>query len=241
MRVDAQPAFLLHTRPYRDSSLLVDFLTAEYGRVSAVAKGVRGTGKSATQRRGYLQIFSPLYIGWSGRGDLKTLRAFEPRSQAFRLQGHRLFSGMYLNELLIRLLSQGHDDQMAIFSLYEWVLGALAQEDNLDAVLRHFELSLLRELGYGIDLASEADSHAPIEPHACYHYVPGFGLRRADRVAGRDVYRGDILLRIASGCIDVDTAPTAKRLCRQALAPHLGDRPLRSRELFVRAGEGGQV
>ena len=125
MHIDLEPAYLLHTRPYRNTSLLVDVLTPDHGRISAVVKGVRSSGKAAKQKRSLMQPLVPLLIGWTGRGDLKTITGVEARGPNYVLVGKHLFSAMYANELLTRLL-QSLEPHPEIFSLYEWLLKALA-------------------------------------------------------------------------------------------------------------------
>ena len=157
MRIDLQPAYILHTRNYRDSSLIVDFLTPDHGRVSGVVKGVRASSKSAKQRRSLCQPLVPLVISWSGKTDLKTITHLEGRSVPVSLQGPRLFSGLYVNELLTRLL-QPQDHHPELYTLYEWVLKGLLEEPLIDVVLRRFEFRLLDELGYGVDLNRDSES-----------------------------------------------------------------------------------
>ena len=148
MRVQLQPAFVLHTRHYRDSSLLLDVFTAQCGRISLVAKGarrpVRGRANAAI-----LQPFIPLLLSFSGRSELKTLTGSEVAGQTQALKGDRLFSGIYLNELMIRLLHQ-QDAHPSLFVAYGNAVASLGSAESMDDVLRRFEFSLLQELGYGL-------------------------------------------------------------------------------------------
>ncbi len=236
MRVNLQPAYVMHSRPYRDSSALLDVFTAEYGRVSMVARGTR-----RPSRRGsgvaLLQPFVPLLLSFSGRSDLKTLVATEPAQGLFALRGERMFSGMYMNELLVRLLHR-NDAHPALFAAYDQALKALAGNSVADAVLRGFELTLLDELGYGFDLAADGTSGQPIHATLWYRYAPGVGLVVCQDIAAcpTAVFAGSDLLVMASGEFSGAVRLTAKRLLREALAVHLGDTPLRSRELFRLAG-----
>lgn len=236
MRIDLQPAYILHTRNYRDSSLIVDFLTVDHGRVSGVVKGVRASSKSAKLRRSLCQPLVPLVVSWSGKTDLKTITLLEGRSVPVPLQGPRLFSGLYVNELLTRLL-QSQDHHPELYTLYEWVLKGLLEEPLIDVVLRHFELRLLDELGYGVDLSSDIESGDSIDPEQRYRFDPerGFIAVQGGLVASgaSDLYRGEDLLAIAAGEFTDTSRRAAKQLCRQALAVHLGSKPLRSRELFL--------
>ncbi|ARN75359.1 DNA repair protein RecO [Oceanicoccus sagamiensis] len=233
MRIESQPAYILHTRNYRDSSLIVDFLTPDYGRVSGVVKGVRSNSKSAKQRRSILQPFVSLLISWSGKSELKTITQFESRGVPIALQGKQLFSGLYVNELLSRLL-QADEQHSEIYTLYEWVSKSLLDNATIDVVLRHFELSLLSELGYGFDLSADSESGAALKADQQYRFYPdrGFVLLEPNGPITASVFRGEDILAIASGDFNEPARRAAKLLCRQALQAHLGNKPLRSRELF---------
>lgn len=233
MRIESQPAYILHTRNYRDSSLIVDFLTPDYGRVSGVVKGVRSNSKSAKQRRSLLQPFVSLFISWSGKSELKTITQFESRGMPIALQGKRLFSGLYVNELLSRLL-QADEQHSEIYTLYEWVTNRLLDSDAIDVVLRHFELNLLSELGYGFDLSADIESGEALKPEQHYRFYPDRGFVQLEQGApmAPNLFKGEDILAIASGEFTEQSRRAAKLLCRQALQSHLGNKPLRSRELF---------
>ncbi|CAA0088027.1 DNA repair protein RecO [Halioglobus japonicus] len=236
MRVNLQPAYVIHSRPYRDSSSLLDVFTAEYGRIGVVARGTRrqtrrGSGTSL------LQPFVPLLLSFSGRSELKTLVATERAQGDCALRKERVFCGMYMNELLVRLLHRD-DAHPALFAVYDETLKALVSTGAVDTVLRHFEYRLLEELGYNFDFDVDGASGAPIAPDGWYRYESGVGLvASADAVAEgavnrRGTYAGFELLAMASGDFGGSARQTAKKLLREALAEHLGGVPLRSRELF---------
>lgn len=229
--VQLQPAFVLHTRPYRDTSLLVEALTRDYGRLTLVARGQRQSRQSA---RRPVQAFTPLLISWQGKSDLKTLVAAESKATIAILSGTYLYSGLYANELLMRLLPQG-DAQLDVFLAYQALLGSLSNGDELEVVLRQFEFRLLEELGYGVDLGADAGSGEQISPEQVYQYLSDVGFLRvannSRQAAGG--FLGKDLLAIAGGDYSSkETRRAAKRLARLALAPHLGNKPLKSRELF---------
>lgn len=228
MRVNLQPAYVIHSRPYRDSSALLDVFTAEYGRIGLVARGARRQSRRGGSAA-LLQPFIPLLLSFSGRAQLKSLVATEAAPGVFALRGERLFSGLYLNELLVRLLHR-NDAHPALFAAYDQALHALAGSTAVDAVLRRFELTLLDELGYGFDPGVEGGSSEPIHASRWYCYEPGVGL--VDGARGGSVFSGADLLAIAAGDFSGSARPAAKRLLREALAAHLGAEPLRSRELF---------
>lgn len=236
MRVNLQPAYIIHRRPYRDSSALLEVFTAEYGRISLVARGA-----SRQSRRGskaaLLQPFVPLLVSFSGRGELKTLGAIEPAQGNVALAGDRLFSGMYINELLVRLLHR-NDAHPALFAAYGAALKELDGVMLLDTVLRSFELALLEELGYRLELDVDSSSGQQIEESRTYRYEPAHGLVACDDAAQtfNSAFAGTELLAMASGDFSGTARLPARRLLREALAVHLGDEPLRSRELFHAAG-----
>lgn len=235
MRVELQPAFVLHSRPYRDTSMLVDLLTQDFGRVAVIAKGVR-RGKS--NRRALLNPFSPLLVSFQGKSGLKLLTAIEPGLGSFRLQGASLYSGFYLNELLIRLLAE-LDPQERIYRRYCATLEALAAGAELEPLLRLFEFGLLAELGYGLDLETDVTSGAQVEEDRWYRFNIDEGLSAVpeDLPSATDqrLYPGLELKAIAAGDFSrTETRSFAKRLTRSMLSPLLGDKPLKSRDLFSR-------
>jgi len=233
VRVKLQPAFVLHSRPYRDSSQILDVLTAEFGRLSLVAKGSRRTRKGGSTAA-LLQPFIPLLLSFSGRSEMKTLTASEIAGSPRTPKGTRLFSGLYLNELLVRLLHR-HDPHPGLFLAYGDAIGALKHGDDMDEVLRRFEFTLLRELGFGFDLAIDGGSAQAISSDCWYRYDHEYGLVESRRDgAGVPVFPGGDLLLMAGGEYGEPVKGTAKRLLRQALAAQLGDAPLKSRDLFRR-------
>lgn len=226
-------AFVLHTRKYRDTSLIVDFFTQDLGRVSAVARGARGR-KPRFQVS--LQPFTPLLIAFYGRQELKTLRLVDSYAPPVRLVGDRAYLGLYVNELLTRLL--GKFEQMQdLYQDYETLLVDLGTDVDEEPILRKFEIALLRELGYGISFDIDAVAGQPIESDAKYRFVAdrGFILAEPDNTsdpAGGTV-SGSHLLRIQAGDYDDPaTRRTAKQVTRTAINALLGGRKLKSRELF---------
>jgi len=231
MRVNLQPAYVLHRRPYRDSSMLLEVLTAEHGRISLVARGARR--KSRGGGGALLQPFIPLLLSFSGRTELKNLNATEAAGRPLVLVGERMFSGLYLNELMVRMLHR-YDPHPQLFAAYAATVDALARGDQIDDALRRFEFALLTELGYGFELELDGRSGEAVLPQAWYHYHPDHGLVASGPVAdaAQPAFRGADLLAIAANDFSGAAGPTAKRLLRLVLALHLGDTPLRSRELF---------
>ncbi|NBA94530.1 DNA repair protein RecO [Pseudomonas sp. R5(2019)] len=220
---EAQPAYVLHSRAYRESSALVDFFTPQ-GRLRAVLRSARG--KAGTLAR----PFVPLEVEFRGRGELKNVGRMESTGINAWMVGDALFSGLYLNELLIRVLP-AEDPQPSLFEHYAATVQALAAGRPLEPLLRAFEWRLLSELGYGFALGVDVNGE-PIEAGGLYRLQVDAGLERVWLIQP-GLFNGTELLAMA----EADwTAPgalsAAKRLMRQALAVHLGGRPLVSRELF---------
>lgn len=230
MTVELQPAYILHTRPYRDTSMLVDFMTPDFGRVTAVARGVRSR---KTPKRNLLNPFTRLLISFQGKTDLKLLTHFEAEGAHFTLVAKHLFSGFYLNELLVRLLPE-LDSHPDIYTLYEQSLQALNAQQDLEPVLRHFEFQLLNELGYGIHFEADAKTGAELSGscHYCLDSALGFYQAEID-VPENFKFSGTHLRAIAAQDFSqADVKQTAKRISRILLKPLLGNKPLMSRELF---------
>ncbi len=241
MRVSLQPAYILHSRPYRDTSVLLEAFTAEQGRISLVGKGAKRRARGGSSAA-LLQPFTPLLVSFSGRAEMKTLTQVEPAGGAIPLRGERMYSGLYINELLVRLLHR-HDPHPALFAIYGEALGALASDAVVDATLRRFEYRLLQDMGYSFELGVDGHSGELLREDALYHYNPDYGLVESLGAvkAGQPSYSGKDLLQLSRGDFEGGARLCAKRLMRQALAVHLGDTPLRSRELFRTRRRAGEV
>ncbi len=235
MRVDLQPAYILHTRPYRDTSLLVDLLTPDFGRVTAVARGVR---KNKTPKRQLLNPFSRLLVCWQGKTDMKLLTSFESDNHFLSLKGNHLYSAFYLNELLVRLLPE-MDRHNGLFYAYEQCVDALQLQVDIEPLLRSFELRLLEELGYALDFTLDVRNGCAIEEQGFYecHVQEGFYAAAPD-IPENLLIKGEWLLAIAQGDYSSSaTRQAAKYLTRRMLRPLLGSKPLHSRELFKQANQ----
>jgi DNA repair protein RecO (recombination protein O) len=229
-RVELEAAYILHARPYRESSLLLEVLGRHHGRMALVARGARGP---KARWRAVLQPFQPLHLSWGGRGTLCTLRGAEAAAPPPVLAGRRLFSAYYLNELLLGFTTRG-DPHPEIFAHYTAALAGLAAAVDAEVPLRRFELALLAETGYGLDAERDALHGAPLDPDQCYTYQPERGPMPVDRDAGGIVLTGSCLQAIAAGEFrDAEDLRQAKRLLRQLVDHHLGHRPLRTRKVFA--------
>ena len=230
MRVDREPAFVLHTRDYRETSLLLEVFARGYGRLGLVAKGAK---RPKSGVRGVLHPFQPLTISWAGKGELGVLTAAEPAGQRVSLRGDTLYCGFYVNELLMRLLHR-HDPHESLFDIYQEALGSLASQSDEEITLRIFEKRLLQELGYALLLEREASGNEPVRPDQLYTYVIDRGPVpvNGDDHEGVRVH-GASLLDLSIEQIDAPrTLQEAKRLMRAVLARYLDGKPLHSRKLF---------
>jgi DNA repair protein RecO (recombination protein O) len=230
-RVLQQPAYVLHARAYRESSLLLEVLSRDHGRTAMVARGAR---RAKSRLRNTLQPFRPLLLSWSGRGDLGTLTAGEQVAAPPGLQGESLYCGLYLNELLMRLLHRG-DPHPEVFERYRQVLGELAAGTAPQGLLRLFEKQLLAAVGYALMLDHEAGSDRPLDGKARYDYRPGQGpVRIGEASASRGLgVSGSALLALRDERIAEEQLPELRRLMRRVIGYHLGDKPLASPALFL--------
>ncbi|GAB2636676.1 DNA repair protein RecO [Vibrio panuliri] len=224
-----QRCFVLHRRPYSESSLILDVFSEEYGRVTIMSKGARS---KRSNLKGALQPFTPLLLKWSGNGSMKTLRQAEPISLGLPLTGINLYSAMYVNELIGRVL-MAEVPMPGLFHDYLHALTELAQADNPEPALRRFELALLAAMGYGVDFLHCAGSGEPIDPTMTYRYRDQKGFIASVRLDNL-TFKGDELIAISERrFITKPQLQAAKRFTRIALKPYLGGKPLKSRELFL--------
>lgn len=219
---------MLHRREYSESSLLVDFFTEETGRITLLARGARAKRSSL---KGTLQPFTPLLLRWSGKGSLKILTKAEAASLALPLQQTALYSGFYINELVVRLL-ENETAYPTLFQAYLHCLTNLARAENIESALRHFEFSLLKALGYGVDFCHCAGSGLPVEADMTYRYREEKGFIASMIVDNLTFYGRELLAFEAMRFDEPDILRAAKRFTRLALHPFLAGKPLKSRELF---------
>ncbi len=229
-RVHGQPAFLLHHRPFRDTSLLLDVFTHEHGKLALVARGARSR---KSRLKGILRPFLPLRVSWHARTELGTLTGAELDGRPLSLTGDALLSGYYLNELILNFLHR-HDPQPEAFDAYAETIAALASAPAPAPVLRAFEIELLRLLGYALNLDHDAVSGDPLAAEGHYAFRPDQGPVSVRRDAGKRVFLGRQLLAIGAGRFDDDdTLGAAGRLLRDVIAHQLGGKELKSRKVLV--------
>ena len=226
----ADVGYLIHRRRLRETSFLLQFFTRDHGRIALVARGAISSRRPATT----VNEFALLYLAWQGRGDLPNLRRHDAAGRPHLLSGDRVFSGLYVNELLSRLLGP-HDPSPAVWSAYESVLHALASADEIEGPLREFEARLLDACGYGLSLDHAADDDSPVRADITYAYLPEHGPVQGNPSGTHQRVTGSTLLALA-GVLpwSEDALREAKSLMRFLLQPHLGGRPLVSRSLFAR-------
>jgi DNA repair protein RecO (recombination protein O) len=226
------PAFLLHSTPYRETSLIVDLFTREHGRVAAVAKGAK---RPRSALRAVLLQFQPLLASWSGARELRTLVAAEWTGGMPSPRGDSLLCAFYLNELLMRLLAR-EDAHPLLYDAYEQALRELADAAlPADETLRRFEWLLLREAGYAPDLERDAQDR-PIEPDIPYRWRPGAGfvVAEPDTEPDNPVVQGRALAELASGRFgSAASRLQAKYLTRAILLHHLDGVALNTRQILI--------
>lgn len=232
-RQDNQAVYVLHTFPFKETSLVVELFAHGFGRVATTAKGAR---RPRSAMRGMLQSFQPLLATWSGKQELKTLHSLEWGGGLLLLQGEALMCGFYLNELLLRLLPR-EDPHEALFEYYSATLKTLANSQDLASTLRRFELKLLQELGYAIPLLTD-ENDEPINEGMTYRYEAEHGAIASDAALSRHKngvqLLGKTLLDMAKDDYShAQTQQQSKQLMRYLLAHYLGDKPLHTRQLLI--------
>ncbi|HJW04284.1 MAG TPA: DNA repair protein RecO [Azospira sp.] len=232
-RVDGQPAYVLHAYPFRETSLIVEAFTRDFGRVALLARGAR---RPRSALRGLLMGFQPLEVGWAGKGEVLTLMKAEWQGGQPLLAGQALFCGYYLNELLIHLLPR-EDAHEHLYAVYAETLRRFA-EGVREADLRRFEKSLLQELGYGLSLSTDADGRA-VEEGGFYAYEIERGPVRLPRPGSSALaVSGKTLLDLAhEDFTDTRSQAEAKQLMRALMAHYLGGKGLETRKIFMELQE----
>lgn len=224
-----QRAFVLHGRPYSETSLLLDLFTESHGRVRVLAKGARSKRSSL---KGALQPFTPLLIRWGGRGEVKTLRGAEAVSLALPLSGITLYCGLYVNELVSRVLQHETAFSELFFDYLHCIQSLAAASGSPEPALRRFELAMLGHLGYGVDFLHCAGSGEEVADEMTYSYREERGFIASMVVNNRSFTGRHLRALYEREFPDADSLRAAKRFTRIALKPYLGGKPLKSQELF---------
>jgi DNA repair protein RecO (recombination protein O) len=229
-KVAGQPGFVLHSYPYKETSLIIDMFTRQYGRVALIAKGAK---RPHSQLRGVLQTFQPLSAGWSGKSELRVLTGAEWVGGMLPLEKTALLCGFYLNELLVKLLARD-DPHPVLFDHYVATLNQLAHNEPAAIVLRKFETALLKQTGVAADLTLCTGTRQPVLADTQYVVDPERGPRPErpsdpwPRVAGKTLLDMD-----REDYSDATTQSQSKQLMRALLAHQLGGAPLNTRQILV--------
>lgn len=231
--MDSTPAFVMHIRPFKNSSAIVDFFTISQGLMSAVVKGMK---RPKSRQYSMIQPFIPLQINYVGRSELKTLTQVDSECPIPLLQGKNILLGIYLNELIVKLFEY-HDAHPLLFEAYHMALQLLGKaSDALEqqAVLRQFELQLLGELGYALVLEQDGKTHQPIEKDLLYSYSPKIGLYEVSSQLDAEIcISGASLCAFATNArMTEHELREIKHLMRHVLAHYLGNQTIESRQLF---------
>ena len=228
---DGESGYVLHTYAFKETSLVVDALTRDFGRIGLVAKGARRPG---SRLRGVLMAFQPLLLTWSGKSELKVLHRAEWQGGHQQLSGLRLICGFYLNELLLKLTARD-DAHVGLYADYERALAALREGEAPGPVLRRFERHMLAELGYGLQLAQDVHG-APLVAERDYHFVLERGaipIEESGAGSGAPRVSGRALLQMQrDDYSEPVTLQQARALMRHAIHHYLGGKPLHSRQLL---------
>lgn len=228
-----QPIYILHTYPFKETSLIVEILSREFGRIAVIAKGAR---RPKSSLRGMLLPFQSLQATWSGFQDLKTLHSIDWSDAFLTIEGNALVCGFYLNELVMRLVPKD-DPCPRLYDFYHKTILALTLNKSLNITLRRFELRLLQELGYEVSLKNDVQGSI-IDPKKQYFYHAGSGASEIDKFSDKFVISGKTLLDMSDDNYEnKKTEQESKQLMRYLINHYIGDKPLYSKRLFMASGD----
>lgn len=233
MRIEQQPAYVLHATPYRETSLLLECLTREHGRLGVIARGVRG--EKAKLKRAQLEPFQSIAMDLLLRGELATLTAVEPVGIPRRFIGEAALAGLYLNELVVRL-TERQDPFPALFDAYAVTLARLANDVSLAWTLRRFERDLLEAIGYGLQLEHDSENGEPLDAQGHYRYQVDQGAIRTTAGHARAIRGADLLALHQDEMPDNTGLRTLRGLMREVIRFHLGGAELRAWRVLAMAG-----
>lgn len=234
-RVQLQPGYILHHRPFRDTSQILDIVTRDHGKVAVVARGSRG---AKSRLAGVLRPFLPLRVSWVAKSDLGTLTGAEAAGPPAGVVGDAMLSAYYVNELLLHFLHR-YDPQPEIFALYEQVLNALVKTENVAASLRSFEIEFLSLLGYAVNLEHEYGGQESLNADRHYQFQMEQGAVPVERSEGPLIFAGSTLSAIAEQRFDEpEVLRAANRLLREIISFHLGGKELKSRKVLMELHRG---
>ena len=221
--------YVLHTYPFKETSLIVEIFSKVHGRISIVAKGAR---RPRSLVRGMLQSFQSLQATWSGQGEMKTLHSIDWCDALLQIEGDALICGFYINELLMRLLPK-EDPHEKLFDFYHQTMELLSMKNHLSVTLRRFELKLLQELGYELPLLNDENGE-PIKPNKIYNYEVAYGPSETKNSSEGVSLIGKTLIDMAGDDYkDPTTEMQSKQLMRYLIGHYIGEKPLNSKKLFL--------
>jgi DNA repair protein RecO (recombination protein O) len=224
-----QQFYILHTYPFKETSLIAELFSENFGRIPVVAKGAR---RPRSSLRGMLQSFQPLQATWSGSGEMKILHSIEWSDKYLSIEGDSLVCGFYMNELLMRLLPR-EIEHKPLFDFYHESMTMLSIGENLSITLRRFELKLLQELGYQVPLDKD-ENLEPIDANKIYRYEAEYGASDLQKTENGIKISGQTLLDMAQNSYQSNqTELQSKQLMRYLIGYYLGDKPLNSKKLFL--------
>jgi DNA repair protein RecO (recombination protein O) len=229
-QAELHPCFVLHQKPYRETSLLLDVFSQHFGRSRLIARGSRTSHKKSVK---HYQLFKPLLLSWSGYGELQTVSQVEENGASFSLKQDASLCGLYLNELLVRLLPL-NEPEPALFETYQHTLSGLQLNEYNEWLLRLFEKQLLQQLGYGLDIETEAETGLAVDEQKQYYYQANSGLLKwTSIVKTPPILVRSLILFANNEMLDANSLKEIKTLMRGLIQYYLGDQPLRSRQLFA--------
>ena len=229
IKQENQEIYILHTYPFKETSLIAELFSKNHGRIPVIAKGAR---RPRSSLRGLLQSFQLLQATWSGRGEIKTLHNIEWCDKFLQVDGNALICGFYINELIMRLLPR-EDNHKILFDFYHHTMRVLADGMNLEEALRRFELRLLQELGYEVPLRHDENGDSIIADKF-YIYEAEYGASEMSKTNNGIKIYGQTLIDMAKDEYKEDnTQLQSKQLMRYLISHYLGDKPLNSKQLFT--------
>ncbi len=228
--IEGEPAYLIHQRPYSETSQIINLFSRHYGRVDAIAKGSK---RPKSKFKSFLQPFSPILVSWSGRSQLKTLRSVDISSgKQSNVSRKHLMSAFYLNELILSFLTTA-DPYPDLFDAYSLAINNLSNADSSEIILREFEIQLLTEIGYAINFQTEAMSSKKIEPNLSYRFIAEEGFVSSVTSSPRDtLIKGSVIQSIdRKDFSQPQTMRAAKRIIRESVKYHLSGKELNTKKV----------
>ena len=229
--IENEPSFLIHQRPYSETSQIIHVFSHKFGRIDLIAKGSK---RPKSKFKSLLQPFLPLRLSWSGRSQLKTLREAEISGENIsNIKGKHLIPAFYLNELILSFLKIA-DPYPDLFKLYAATLHDLSESKSIEPSLRRFEMFLLSEIGYAINFETESLSKKPIEAGLNYVFIAEQGfVSKRDQNSGSFLIKGRWIQAINEGDFsDPETLRCAKKILRLSIQYHLDGKELKSKKVF---------